>query len=169
MSRFMFFLCLLNLCTPTAGAVGWDARTTRTNTAVSDGDIQQALNNGLTPAFTQAFPDSQFGIHVMVDRHQKSEFPQDLVYLGLGLSKRLPDGGYTLAQGYVTDILALPKGATDSQQRLSVTQRLRELASHFSQMMLRYKSSRGDAAAPAPSSSHWSEWPDYTRGSPSKR
>lgn len=33
-------------------AATWNARTTRTNTAVTDTDIQQALSSGISPAFT---------------------------------------------------------------------------------------------------------------------
>ncbi len=158
---------LLGLITPMVSATEWDARTTLTNTAVTGPDIQQALNAGLTPAFTQAFPVSDFGVHVQVDRHQMKSLPQDLVYVGLGLSTRLPDGDYRLAEGYLTDIVLLPQGASDNQQRQLVGQRLQGMAADFSRLMVQYKSGT-PAGAPvvAPSSPHWSNWPNYQRGTP---
>ena len=161
---------LLCLMTPMVWATGWDARTTLTNTAVTGADIQQALNGGLTPAFTQAFPVSNFGLHVQVDRHQMKNLPQDLVYVGLGLSTRLPNGDYRLAEGYLTDVVLLPKGATDNQQRQLVGQRLQGMAADFSRLMLQYKSGT-PASAPAatPSAPHWSNWPNYQRGAPAGR
>lgn len=47
----------------------------------------------------QTFPVSNFGIHVQVDRHQVKGLAQDLVYVGLGLSTRYPNGDYRLAEG----------------------------------------------------------------------
>lgn len=40
---FIVVLVLLSVGLTTAKAAGWDARTTRTNTSVTDGDIQLAL------------------------------------------------------------------------------------------------------------------------------
>lgn len=161
---------LFGLMTPMVWATGWDARTTLTNTAVTGADIQQALNGGLTPAFTQAFPVSNFGLHVQVDRHQMKNLPQDLVYVGLGLSTRLPNGDYRLAEGYLTDIVLLPKGANDNQQRQLVGQRLQGMAADFSRLMVQYKSGTpASAPAAAPSAPHWSNWPNYQRGAPAGR
>lgn len=97
--------------------MGWDARTTRINTAVTDADIQQALNKGLNPGFPQMYPASQFGMHVEVDRHQVKGLQDEVVYLAMGLSRRLSNGDYSLAEGYVTSMVLLPKGSSDSQQR----------------------------------------------------
>ena len=59
----MLILIVLQGLTGLALAATWDARTTRTNTAVTDTDIQQALSAGINPAFTAAFPMKDFGIH----------------------------------------------------------------------------------------------------------
>lgn len=67
------FVPVLGLCglgLTAANSAAWYAHTTLTNTAVTSVDVQQALNAGLTPAFIQTFPVSNFGIHVPVDRHQ---------------------------------------------------------------------------------------------------
>lgn len=155
---------LLLLASSAAGAADWDARTTLTNTAFNGTDVQRALNAGLTPAFVRAFPMSQFGIHVQVDRHQMRNLPQDLVYVGLGLSSRLPNGDYRLAEGYYTDIVTLPKSASEAQQRQLVGQRLQAMAGDFSQLMIQYKSGNGSRVpAAAPSAPHWSQWPEYQR------
>jgi hypothetical protein len=170
MMRLLMFVGLFNVGLAMAAATGWDARTTVTNTAVTGADIQQALNAGLTPAFTQAFPVSNFGLHVQVDRHQMKNLAQDLVYVGLGLSSRLPNGDYRLAEGYLTDIVMLPQGASNAQQRQLVGQRLQGMAGDFSQLMVQHKSG-GPASDPAaaPSSPHWSAWPNYQRGAPASR
>lgn len=110
-ARGVGLACWLWLHATSAGAADWDARTTLTNTAFTGTDVQRALNAGLTPAFVRAFPISQFDTHVQVDRHQMRNLPQDLVYVGLGLSSRLPNGDYRLAEGYYTDIVTLPKSA----------------------------------------------------------
>lgn len=94
-----------------------------TNTVFNDSDVQRAPNAGLTPAFARAFLVLIFGIHVQGDRHQTQNLPQDLVFLGLGLSSRLPNGEYRLAEGYYTDIFVLPKSATETLQRQTIGQR----------------------------------------------
>lgn len=102
--------------------------------------------------------------------HQMRNLPQDLVYVGLGLSTRLPNGDYRLAEGYLTDIVLLPKGTNDNQQRQLVGQRLQGMASNFSRLMVQYKSGTpASAPAAAPSAPHWSNWPNYQRGAPSGR
>ena len=165
MIRILMLAGLFGFGLATAAATGWDARTTLTNTAVTGADVQQALNAGLTPAFTQAFPVSNFGLHVQVDRHQMKNLAQDLVYVGLGLSTRLPNGDYRLAEGYLSDIVMLPKGASYAQQRQLVGQRLQVMAGEFSRLMVQHKSG-GSYSSPsaAPSSPHWSDWPEYQRG-----
>lgn len=92
-------LVLWGVCFIAASSAGWDARTTLTNTAVTGADVRQALNAGLTPVFMQTFSVSNFGIHVQVDLHQVKGLAQDLVYVGLGLSTRYPNGDYRLAEG----------------------------------------------------------------------
>ena len=170
MMRILMMVGLFSMGLAAVAATGWDARTTLTNTAVTGADIQQALNAGLTPAFIQAFPVSNFGLHVQVDRHQMTHLAQDLVYVGLGLSTRLPNGDYRLAEGYLTDIVLLPKGASNTQQRQLVGQRLQGMAGDFSRLMVQYRSGAAShAPAAAPSSPHWSNWPNYQRGAPASR
>ena len=167
---FVPVLVLWGVGLTTASSAGCDARTTLTNTAVTGADVQQALNAGLTPAFMQTFPVSNFGIHVQVDRHQVKGLAHDLVYVGLGLSTRYPNGDYRLAEGYPTDVVLLPKGVSNHEQIQRVGQRLQAMAGDFSRLMVQYKS--GTTMAPpaaAPSSPHWSDWPNYQRGAPSNR
>ena len=169
-SAFVRILVLWDVGLTAAISAGWDARTTLTNTAVTGADVQQALNAGITPAFMQTFPVSNFGIHVQVDRHQVKGLAQDLVYVGLGLSTRYPNGDYRLAEGYLTDVVLLPKGVSNHEQVQRVGQRLQAMAGDFSRLMVQYKS--GATVAPpaaAPSSPHWSNWPNYQRGAPANR
>ena len=151
-----------------ASSAEWDARTTLTNTALTGVDVQQALNAGITPVFIQTFPVSNFGIHVQVDRHQVKGLAHDLVYVGLGLSTRYPNGDYRLAEGYLTDVVLLPKGVSNHEQIQRVGQRLQAMAGDFSRLMVQYKSGT-TGAPPASSSPHWSDWPNYQRGAPSNR
>lgn len=167
---FVPVLVLWGVCFTAASSAGWDARTTLTNTAVTSVDVQQALNAGLTPVFMQTFSVSNFGIHVQVDRHQVKGLAHDLVYVGLGLSTRYPNGDYRLAEGYATDVVLLPKGVSNHEQIQRVGQRLQAMAGDFSRLMVQYKSgTTGAPPAAAPSSPHWSDWPNYQRGAPSNR
>jgi hypothetical protein len=167
---FVRILVLWGVGLTAASSAGWDARTTLTNTAVTGADVQQALYAGLTPAFMQTFPVSNFGIHVQVDRHQVKGVAQDLVYVGLGLSTRYPNGDYRLAEGYLTDVVLLPKGVSNHEQIQRVGQRLQAMAGDFSRLMVQYKSgTTGAPPAAASSSPHWSDWPNYHRGAPSNR
>lgn len=167
---FLPVLVLWGVSLTAANSAGWDARTTLTNTAVTGADVQHSLNAGLTPTFMQTFPVSNFGIHVQVDRHQIKGLTQDLVYVGLGLSTRYPNGDYRLAEGYLTDVVLLPKGVSSQEQIQRVGQRLQAMAGDFSRLMVQYKSgTTGAPPAAVPSSPNWSDWPNYQRGAPSNR
>ena len=165
---FVPVLVLWGVCFTAVSSAGWDARTTLTNTAVTSVDVQQALNAGLTPVFMPTFPVSNFGIHVQVDRHQVKGLAHDLVYVGLGLSTRYPNGDYRLAEGYPTDVVLLPKGVSNHEQIQRVGLRLQAMAGDFSRLMVQYKSGT-TGAPPASSSPHWSDWPNYQRGALSNR
>jgi hypothetical protein len=127
-------------CTGLSIAATWDARTTRTNTAVTDADIQQALSAGLSPAFTEAFPIKDFGIHVLVDRHVSDRFNGEAVYLSLGLCPRLPNGDYRLSLGSYTDLLFLPPNTPPDIQRQEVTKMLQVMMAGFSSGMVQNRS-----------------------------
>ena len=98
MIRILMLFGFLGTGLATAAATGWDARTTLTNTAVSGADVQQALNAGISPAFMQTFPVSQFGIHVQVGRHKDQSITRDFGYAEVELSSRLLNGNYRQAE-----------------------------------------------------------------------
>lgn len=155
---------LLLICLTPVQAAGWDARTTRTNTAVTDQDIQSALSQAITPAFAQAFPAQKFGIHVLVDRHVNPALTGELVYLSLGLCHRVAGGEYLLAAGRLSDVLVLPQNTAPNQQRQAVVQKLGTMAAGFSRLMVQNQASIGKADRNHTESSvHWSQWPDYKR------
>jgi hypothetical protein len=155
---------LLLICLTSVQAAGWDARTTRTNTAVTDQDIQSALNQAITPVFTQAFPDQKFGIHVLIDRHVSPALTGELVYLSLGLCHRVAGGEYLLAAGRLSDVVVLPQNTAAHQQRQAVVQKLGTMAAEFSRLMVQNKASIGKADRNNTGASvHWSQWPDYPR------
>jgi hypothetical protein len=122
-----------------AQAADWDARTTRTNTAVTDADIQTALTQGINPKFARTFPIRQYGIHVLMDRHTPAGLRTEIVYLSLGLCRRQPDGTYELAEGRYSDLVLLPLGTPLDMQRKAVGQRLVEMAAAFTQTMVQHK------------------------------
>ncbi len=117
-------------------AADWDARTTRTNTAITDPDIQTALTQGVTKEFVQTYPIKQYGIHVLVDRHLLPPPGPEMVYLSLGLSRRLPDGGYQLPHASYSEVLLLPPGSPPKAQRQAVQEKLTQMAAAFSQGMV---------------------------------
>ena len=133
---FITLMLLMNL----VWASDWDARTTRTNTAVTDEDIRQSLTNGITPAFAESYPSKNFGIHVLVDRHVSDRFNGEAVYLSLGLCRRQADGQYQLALGSLSDLVFLPPGAPSDLQRREVSEKLKRMASDFSQGMVQNRS-----------------------------
>jgi hypothetical protein len=131
MSKLLSFL-LLTAMLGTAGAADWDARTTRTNTTVTDPDIQMALSQGITPAFVTTFPIKQYGIHALVDRHVVPEPGPEIIYVSLGLCRRLPDGRYELAHARYSDVILLQPRTPAEAQREAVSQKLAAMATAFS-------------------------------------
>lgn len=136
MIKTMMMLMVLWGFTGLTLAATWDARTTRTNTAVTDSDIQQALSAGISPAFTAAFPMRHFGIHVVVDRHVSDRFKGEAVYLSLGLCPRLSNGDYRLSLGSYTDLLFLPPNTPPDRQRQEVIKMLQVMVAGFSSSMV---------------------------------
>ena len=136
----LWLLILLITCMEMAWASDWDARTTRTNTAVTDEDIRQSLTNGITTDFAKAFPSKSFGIHVVVDRHVSDRFNGEGIYLSLGLCRRLSDGQYQLALGSLSELIFLPPGTPSDAQRREVVQMLQRMASDFSRGMIQNRS-----------------------------
>jgi hypothetical protein len=151
----------------TAKAGGWDAQTTRTNTAVTDSDIQAALSQGITPAFVSSFPSNAYGIHVLVDRLMARDLNAEVTYISMGICRKRAGGEYSLAIARYTDLVTQKMGASPEAQRQAVSQKLVEMASAFSQVTVQNKAVIGQgskgkvpAGTPAPSEK-WSEWPDY--------
>jgi hypothetical protein len=125
-------LLLLTAMIGTAVAADWDARTTRTNTAVTDPDIQTALSQGIMPAFVKTFPIKQYGIHALIDRLVVPEPGPEVIYLSLGLCRRLADGRYELAHARYSDVILLQPRTPLEMQRDAVRQKLAAMAAAFS-------------------------------------
>ena len=139
MYKYILPILLLFVFLAPAQAADWDARTTRTNTAVTDADIQTALTQGINPEFVRVFPMRQYGIHVLVDRHTPAQLGTEIVYLSLGLCRRLPDGTYELAEGRYSDLVLLPVNTSPEKQRQAVGQKLTAMAAAFTQGMVQQK------------------------------
>ena len=139
MYKIILPLLLLSVFLVPAQAAEWDARTTRTNTAVTDGDIQAALTEGISTEFVRTFPMRQYGIHVLVDRHTPSRLGTEIVYVSVGLCRRQPDGTYELAEGRYSDLVLLPLDTPPDAQRQAVGQKLAVMAAAFSQGMVQQK------------------------------
>jgi len=150
------------LCAQLALAVNWEASITNTNTPVLDSDIQAALTKGISPSFANTFPGRQYGIQVLLDMHVMPQANGDLVYMALGLSRRLQNGALELPVGRFSDVLLLPQGSTPEAQKQAVTEKLTAIAASFSRAMIQNKPAFDQAASSRPQSTgHWSEWPDY--------
>lgn len=132
-------ILLLSAFLSSAQAADWDARTTLTNTAVTDADIQMALSQGITTEFVRTFPLRQYGIHVLVDRHTPAQLGAEIVYLSVGLCQRRTDGSYELAEGRYSDLVLLPQDTPPDTQRQAVQQKLMAMAAAFSQGMVQMK------------------------------
>ena len=139
MYKYILPIILLSVFLVPAQAAEWDARTTRTNTAVTDADIQMALSQGINPEFVRVFPIRQYGIHVLVDRHTSAQFWTEIVYFSLGLCRRQPDGTYELAEGSYSDLVLLPLNTPPDKQRQAVGQKLTAMAAAFTQGMVQHK------------------------------
>jgi hypothetical protein len=130
MKTLLTFL-LLSLMIGTAHAADWDARTTRTNTVVTDPDIQTALTQGISSAFVKTFPIKQYGIHALIDRLVVPEPGPEVIYLSLGLCRRLPDGRYELAHARYSDVILLQPRTPTAMQRDAIMQKLAAMAAAF--------------------------------------
>jgi hypothetical protein len=163
------FLLLLSLM-QSAQAADWDAQTTRTNTAVTDSDIQSALRRGISPAFVAAFPSRNYGIHVLVDRLVARDVNAEVTYLSLGICKRQAGGDYSLPLGRYSDLVTQPAGTAPDLQRQAVSQKLAAMAAAFSQGMVQQQSALGNGSLqPRTSSGDWKGWPDFRRATPTDR
>lgn len=136
MKTFVLLPMLALMVSAGLHAADWDARTTRTNTAVTDPDIQMALTQGVTQEFVRTYPIKQYGVHVLVDRHLLPPPGPEMVYVSLGLCRRLPDGRYELAHARYSDVVLLPPGTPPEAQRQAVQQKLAQMAGAFSQGMV---------------------------------
>lgn len=157
---------ILFLCARCALAVNWEASITNSNTPLVDNDIQVALSKGISPGFANTFPGRQYGIHVLLDAHSVPQLNGDLVYMALGLSRRLQNGALELPVGRFSDVLVLPQDGTPEAHKQALSEKLSAIAAAFSRAMIQNKPAFDQAAASRPpSTGHWSEWPDYQPGS----
>ena len=126
-----YIFCVLSfLVVMPAWSSGWDAKTRLTNTVFTDADVKVALNKGLSPAFQQAFPSSQYGIYVLIDKSHESAPTRGVVYVMLGLCKRDKDGSYDLPEVTYSSMLILT-GEQTNIEREQVSTRLAEQAAAF--------------------------------------
>ncbi|MGL5706704.1 MAG: hypothetical protein ACRDDF_00330 [Aeromonas sp.] len=145
----LFFVALIAWISPASAAgpgyaigVGWDARTRVINNYLTDGDIQQVLSQGLTPAFARAFPSNTFGLFVLVDKSQSKELSQQVVYVLLSLCKRRPDGSYELPLATYSIVIPMNAGSVtngdpERQERMFIAQRMLNEVKAFDQVMVK--------------------------------
>jgi len=129
MLKCLFCVLSFLVVTP-AWASGWDAKTRLTNTVFTDADVKHALDKGLSPAFQQAFPSSQYGIYVLIDKSHASAPTRGVVYVMLGLCKRDKDGSYYLPEVFYSSMLILI-GDQANVEREQVSTRLVEQTAAF--------------------------------------
>ena len=119
-----------------SAAHAFDATTRLTNVAITDRDVGQALSAGLDRSFDQIFPEHQYGVRVLVDAIDLRN-GQTLIYMSLGLSRRLAANGQHLQQHATqSHALFLPSSIPLQQQHSAVISQLTQLAGSFSQPMI---------------------------------
>lgn len=129
MCKCILFALSLFVVMP-AWSSGWDAKTRLTNTAFTDLDVKAALDKGLSTAFQQAFPSSQYGVYVLIDKSNASAPTRGVVYVMMGLCKRHKDGSYDLPEVTYSSMLILTSDQA-SQEREQLSNRLIQQASAF--------------------------------------
>ena len=115
-------------------AYAYNATTRLTNVAITDRDVGQALSAGIDRSFDQTFPEQQYGVRVIVDAIDQQN-GQMVIYMSLGLSRRLANGQHLQQHATQSHALILPSSTSRQEQHSAVMSHLTQLAGAFSQSM----------------------------------
>jgi hypothetical protein len=120
------------LAWPSAHA--WEATTRLTNVPVADEDVAGIISRALEPTFDTAFPPARYSILVYVDAIEMRN-GQQIIYLSVGLARRLSGGQHLQQHANVSAALLRPTGEPRESRREAVIQTLSELIATFSKVM----------------------------------
>ena len=116
-------------------AFAFDSTTRLTNVPIQDRDVGTALSQGLTQDFEKAFPARNYGVRVIVDGLQVGN-GQEVVYISVGLARRLPDGRHLQQHANYSYALMLPANENQSKKREDILKTLAQVANKFSQAVI---------------------------------
>jgi len=143
-------------------ATNWDAKIDNSNTPISDAEVQAALSQGLSEGFAKVFSGKVYGIHVLLDTHRLEEQKGSVVYVALGLSRRVQKVALEIPSGRWSDLLFLPDDMEIEARQIMVQQKLVATAGQFGRVMQQNRSVIEKAIASRPNAGNeWTEWPDY--------
>jgi hypothetical protein len=120
-------------------AFGFDATTRLTNVPIQDRDVGTALSQGLTQDFDRVFPTKSYGVRVIVDGLQIGN-GQEVVYISVGLARRLPDGRHLQQHANYSYALMLPANENQGKKRDEILRTLSQVANKFSQAVIENQS-----------------------------
>lgn len=109
-------LLALALVASSFPALAFDATTRLTNVPIQDRDVGTALSQGLTQDFDRVFPSRSYGVRVIVDGLMIGN-GQEVVYISVGLARRLPDGRHLQQHANYSYALMLPANENQSRVR----------------------------------------------------
>ena len=125
-------LVFLLLAWPAAQA--WEATTRLTNVPIADEDVAGVITRTLEPTFDATFPPARYSIQVYVDAIEMRN-GQQVVYLSIGLARRLSGGQHLQQHANVSAALLRPATEPREARREAVLQALSELMATFSKVM----------------------------------
>ena len=115
-------------------AHAWEATTRLTNVPIADEDVANALSQGLEPTFDTTFPPARYSILVYVDAIEMQN-GQHVVYLSVGLARRLSGGQHLQQHANVSAALLRPSAEPRDVRREAVLKSLTELIATYSRVM----------------------------------
>lgn len=120
-------------------ALAFDATTRLTNVPIQDRDVGAALSQGLSQDFDRIFPAKNYGVRVIVDGLQIGN-GQEVVYISVGLARRLPDGKHLQQHANYSYALVIPANENQSKKREDILKTLAQVANKFSQAVIENQS-----------------------------
>lgn len=115
-------------------ANAWEATTRLTNVPIADEDVAAVLSRALEPTFDTAFPPARYSILVYVDAIEMQN-GQHVVYLSVGLARRLSGGQHLQQHANVSAALLRPSAEPREARREAVLKSLTELIATYSKVM----------------------------------
>lgn len=138
-SRIRRTLLALALVASSFPAFAYDATTRLTNVPIQDRDVGTALSQGLTQDFDRVFPAKSYGVRVIVDGLQIGN-GQEVVYISVGLARRLPDGRHLQQHANYSYALVIPANESQAKKREDILKTLAQVANKFSQAVIENQS-----------------------------